>query len=286
LGEGREIGFCFCVVTYKNGMLKMLKKIIFIITLICMGFTQPVSAQINSAKQSCSKSIIKAVGKHLGIKNFSFAKENSYASEESGIIAAGTCKLWPNDNSITIAAFAYEDKSDINGKSLFVAIIDNLNYKIIANYKAGQIDYVGFGVAQDGLRLDTARYNLAPGVRAFGIDITEQYNHNCGGGSGGPYRSLFIRNGSEIKPIAGFLTSYSEITGACGDPEKMEPVIETTISISIGKKITNGYTNLLITEVSTTWEGNKPKKKISQNELEYDGEKYVPVKLPKTRSAQ
>jgi hypothetical protein len=264
----------------------MIKNIALIIILAFLGLTQSVHAQTTARKPICSKSIIKAVGKHFDISNFSYFQDGKHTSGSSaGVINSGACKPWPNDNAITIATFAYNDKnievgqSDLEGKSLVIAMIDSTKNKILASYKGKQS---GFGVAQDGLQLDTARYNLASGVRAFGINETEQYNPNCGDGSLGPSLSLFVRSGSTIKPVLNnFYSYYTRTKGRCVMGKDEEVIEETERSISIGKAITNGYANLLITEFTTTWEGKEPKKKSSQVELHFDGEKYVPAALPK-----
>jgi hypothetical protein len=258
----------------------MARNIVSALALICVGLVQSVYAQPDSEIQRCNESIVSLVGKHFGISDFSFPRHGMYPSAENGgVITAGACKVWPKNTAVTIAAFAYEDEYEANGKSLAVALIDNNKGEIVATYKGAQMDSAGFGVAQDGLRIDTARYDLAKGVRAFGLDITESYNANCGDGGVGPARTLFIQEGNTIRPILENFSTYgwSYVQGGnarCGAND--EEVINQYISYSLGisKTQTNGYANLIITASLSYDDGEKPKLGPFTYELRYDGNKY------------
>jgi hypothetical protein len=259
-----------------------------IAAVICFGLSQSAYAQSDSGQQRCSKSIVSLVGQHIGIGDFSFPRSGASPSvENGGVITAGACKVWPINRAVTIAAFAYDDESDVNGTSLVIALVDNIKGKVISTYKGGQMDFAGFGVAEDGLRLDTARYDLAPGVRSFGVDVTERYNPNCGDGGVGSMRTLFVQDGATIRPVLEqFITSsWRFVKGGnprcLGAEAAKETVTEdTSYSISISHAATKGYANLLITEASSYSNGDQSKQKSSQYELRYDGVKYADKRFP------
>ncbi len=265
---------CFGTQTGKQ----MVKNTTFAFVFICFSFVQSVHAHPDSDKQRCSEPIVNLVGRHFNISDFSYPRDGMYPSAENGgVITAGACKVWPKNNAITIAAFAYDDDSEINGKSLVVVMVDNRKNKIISAYKGAQIDFAGFYVAQDGLQIDTARYDLAPGIRAIGLDVTETYNPNCGDGGAGPARTLFVQDGGMIRPVLeNFYTStWSLVQGnkcGAGDEEIVSEYL--SYSIEISKAATNGYANLIITATLSYDNGDKPKQKPFQYELHYDGNRY------------
>lgn len=246
----------------------MIRVSVFAIVIMCFGLSQSSYAQSDPSEknQRCSQSILRLVGKHFDVSDF----------ENGGVITAEACKVWPKNSAITITAFAYEDASGINGKSLVIAMIDNTKGKIIATYKGAQITSGDSGIAENGLQLDTARYDVAPGIRAFGLDITESYRANCGDGGYGPARTLFVQDGKEIRPILinFFVSTWRFIKGGnpgCVSPGAAEETVTEDISysIGIGNATTHGYANLLITAVSSI-----STKKPFKYELHYDGEKY------------
>lgn len=252
----------------------MTRNMIFAFALICIGLGQSAYAQPESEKQQCSDSIVNLVGKRFGISDFSYPREGMYPSAQNGgVITAGACKVWPKNNAITIAAFAFDDEGSENGKSLIVTMVDSLKGKVVASYKA-----VGLDVAEGGLRIDTARYDLAPGVRAIGLDVTEKSSPNCGDGGAGAARTLYIQNGNQIRPILeGLYMSYwSFVQGgsncASGDTESVTE--DFSYSIGIDNTTTNGYANLLITATSSYSSGDKSMRKPFHYELHYNGKKY------------
>jgi hypothetical protein len=247
----------------------MIKEYCLIVTFIYFGLSQSVFAQSDSEqeKQRCSESTLNLVGKHLALSDFSYPRDSIYPSAKNGgMIVAGVCKAWPRNTAITIAAFAYDDK-------LVVAMVDNLKSKVNATYEVDLMDFAGLGVDENGLRIDTARYDLAPSVRAFGIDVTERYNPGCHEGGHGAIRTLFVQDGKKIKPILeNFITSSwrfanNDLTCIIEDAEKETE--DFSYSIGISKVTTNGYANLLITAISS-----QSSRKPFYYELQYDGKEY------------
>ena len=132
-------------------------------------------------------------------------------------------------------------------------------------------------VSQGGLRLDTARYELAPGVRAFGVDVTsDTVAPRCVDGWPGPTRTLFVRAGSSLRPVlAGFVLSQWEIVSgeACGD----DPVGESTHSVlAVSRHATHGYADL----ISITFVDGR-RAKPGRLVMHYDGGAYrMPAPMP------
>jgi hypothetical protein len=241
-----------------------------------LTYAQPVITQ-----QTCSEYLIRAVGTFVGVDNLAFPSTASATTDRSSeVIIAGACKTSPTHNHIVIIALAYGDEH-ASEHSLVIALVDTNTNKVISSFKSGTLDFAAFGIAANGLRIDTAPYNLAPGVRAFGLDVTERYNPGCGEGGRGPSRTLFVQSGSILRPVLANFTMSSWVFIKGGNPRcvgeeasQINQIEKTKSSISIGRATTNDYANLMISEISTQPNGKKNKQKISRYELRYDGNQY------------
>lgn len=251
----------------------MIRKIVFTVAFICFCIDHAAYGETGSEKNRCDKSTVNLVGKYLGVSNFSYPKVNMYPRDKNGsVIVTGVCKVWPKDNSKIIAIFAYDEGVKYE-KRLIVVLVDTIKVRIVASYKGAIKEDAGI-VGEDSFRIDTARYDLAPGIRAFGLDVVTDNSFNgeaCGDGCAddgyGPVRTLFVQDGKEIKPILeGFYTSswsyalYSTYEGR-------------SYSLSVDTASTNGYKDLLVTETLSDRDGKKIGKPL-RYKLRYDGKKY------------
>ena len=249
----------------------------FSIALICMGLNQSACAEPSRSpvKQVCSPELIRIVGESLRTDHFSYGN--------AGAIVADVCKVWPKDESITLAAIAYRaTSSDV--LNLAVAMIDNGSNKVIASYKGMLGKQADIQLGRGSLSIDTARYDVTKGTRAFGVDITRGQTNGCGESGLGRIRNLYVLDGDEIRPIIqGFYLSYWHLApggnfGWAGNETAdtpAVPAIETiTLKIAIGKSLTNGYFDLSIFSVSSYDDGFKSNRVPFQYELKYDGKQY------------
>ncbi len=258
----------------------MIRIIVFTVAFICFGIDQSAYGQTDSEKNRCDKSIINLVGKHLDVSDFSYPKDHMYPSAENGgVIIAGVCKVWPKDNSKTITIFAYDDGVEYE-KRLIVVLVDTIKLRIVAIYKGAIQEDAAMTVGANSFRIDTARYDIAPGVRAFGLDVTNSYSQGCGDGGSGPVRTLFVQDGKEIKPILEdfYISSWSYIqegqsrcTGANAPEESLYE--NRGYSLSVDTASTNGYKDLLVTETISRDDGKKTGEPL-RYKLHYDGKKY------------
>ncbi len=258
----------------------MIRNPIFIVALICFGLVQSAYGQTDPEIKRCSESIVNLVGNRLNASNFSYPKNGMYPSAENGgVIIAGVCKVWPKDNSKTIAIFAYDAGVEYE-KRLIVVLVDTIKGKIVATYKGAIQEDAAMTVGDNSLRIDTARYDIAPGVRAFGLDVTNSYSQGCGDGGSGPVRTLFVQDGKKIKPILEdfYISSWSYIqegrsrcTGADAPEESLYE--NRGYSLSIDTTSTNGYRDLLVTETISRDDGKRTGKP-SRYKLHFDGKKY------------
>lgn len=236
-------------------------------------------------EQICSATTVRYVGKFLKIDALKISSRSDQASEES-IVSAAACKATPQNAQIVLAAIAY-DLGKENTKALIVALIDKSQGRVISSYR-GEIDEdAAMRVTSGSLWIDTAPYDLAPGVRAVGLDVTSGYIANCGDGGTGATRMLFVREGGKLRPVLEGLTmSYwtfiQQARSRCvnSDDAPETSIIENTdLSIAVDDTSTNGYRDLIVTAVSSRDDGKKIGGAPFRYRLHYDGRNYSIKKM-------
>lgn len=252
----------------------MIRNVAFTAALICSGIGLPAYGQADSEKNRCDKSIVNLVGKYLNVSDFSYPRDHMYPSAENGgVITAGVCKVLPKDHSKTIGIFAYDDEGVEYGKRLIVVLADIQRMEIVAIYRGAITEDAAMTVGSNSFKIDTARYDIAPGIRAFGLDVTSSYSQGCGDGGLGPVRTLFIQEGKVIRPVLEYfyISSWRFIKGgpSCVGGEGEIVTEGISYSIGIGKTTTNGFSDLLITATSSL-----SKRSPFQYNLRYNGKKY------------
>jgi hypothetical protein len=128
--------------------------------------------------------------------------------------------------------------------------------------------------------VDTARYALAPGVRAFGVrDIHYPYNTHSKWGE--THLTLFVQQGDRIERVFAsqveLLTDGGD-TPACVDSTR---AIRTTVGTVTGQS--HGYADLSVVTRDVTESGLSGKPcgpaKIERHQASYDGAAYGPVAI-------
>lgn len=227
-------------------------------------------------EQICTASTLGIVGKFLGIDGFRLER----TGDDPRIIAAAACKKNPAAPQITIAAVAFNDGRD-DEKATVVALIDESKRRVIASIRGEIGEDAGMRVDSGSLWIDTAPYTLAPGIRAFGVDLTSGYIPHCGDGGSGADRTLYVQDGKNLRPIFGLTMSYWRFVKG-GNPRCMasdqtteETEIDNTgVSINIASTVTNGYRDILVTATSSDDGGQRTKKKPFRYKVRYDGREF------------
>jgi hypothetical protein len=250
-----------------------MKKIIW---LLCAGFM--AQSSFAQAEQPCSGAILKLLGQTL----------NHGAQKSQPVeISSAACKSLPAERNMMLAAIAYGPeaaarKKDSEGKALFLALIDLQSKKIAASYRSFIEEDASLRLDEHSLRIDTAAYVLADGGRAFGLDILSAYMPNCGDGSFGALRSLYVREGSNIRPVLSdfFTTTSIHRKGSNCSADASESLIEKFDRvISIGRNAHNGLRDLQVTITSKMDDGSQSKRRPFHFTLQYDGKQYPTAAL-------
>ncbi|QVW24671.1 hypothetical protein KJF94_03545 [Pseudomonas hormoni] len=205
----------------------------------------------------------------------------------AGDFGYSVCKDWPAYPGLTITAFSQFESgysaSDYGpqGKyDLNLAVVSAGNSKPLATYhKAAAFE--SDAIAFEDLQLDTARYQLTPDLRAFGVRVT--FN---GSSRVNPVNekllSLYVKEGDRLRPVLEKLITYEyggEWDGNCAGE-----LYQHTRTLEIGKTSSHGYADLIVKTV-TSHEVGKGEGEACESRtltakpvlttLRYDGKNYV-----------
>jgi hypothetical protein len=178
---------------------------------------------------------------------------------------ATACKTSPVDQSILLIVAAYDRPAPAE-KNLVVAMVDTRTGTVRSAFKGWVDGDAALSLAQGSVSLDTARYDLAPGVRAFAVDQSTSMRE----GGLARYRTLFVQDGAALRPVLDAFVIYAE-GGAADGADLADPT--TAWKIAIASHATHGYADLVITPVVEGAAGAKPSHG-QRSMLTYDGERY------------
>ena len=154
-----------------------------------------VGAQVD---QLCDPRTLAAIGRYLHVANF-VEPALGQPADASAMVAASACRAAPAYHGrLVAAAYRAGHEDDL---LLVVAVVDAATGQVGANFKANLDGDPAVKIVSGSLWLDTAAYDLAPGVRAFGLDITSGLPRGCAGVGSGARRSLFVSQGRFIRPV-------------------------------------------------------------------------------------
>lgn len=198
-------------------------------------------------------------------------------------IHTAICKAWPGNPARHIVALVRPQEGatdDAANYDLDVLIVKTKSGELLQHHmQKGAIasDAMHF----DGIWLDTANYELAHGVRAFGVRT--RHSHIGGTSSSDETLSLYVPRGNELKPVLLDLSmslSVSDRGGECNEAR------ETVRTLAIGSASSHGYLHLVVAEKNTNQEIRTLKDSCEENVsqsshryvLQFDGTKYVAPK--------
>ncbi len=186
-----------------------------------------------------------------------------------GALVAAACKPWPSDKSMLIVAAAYAQDQD-KGKNLVVALLDAKAMAVRSAFQGAVREDGTWSVAQGSLHIDTTPYDLAPGVRAIGVDVTSDAVAGTLVRDGvTATRSLFVADGPRLRLVLdGFvLATWRQDAGA-------RPA-SSSATIALDPHRTNGFADLRITRTSTTAAATTTTTTQDRTTLVYDGAHYA-----------
>jgi hypothetical protein len=238
----------------------------------------PMSAALAAeASQECAPAVLATLARELKVAHFAVGQEN-FGKDPAGVLIASSCKRMPDDPRLTLAAVSW-DAHEADNKALAIAIVDESTATVAALLKDDIHEDAATQVNAGSLRLDTAPYELAPGVRAFGLDIVSE-DRSCGEGGMGPSRTLYVREGRTLRPVLEGLTvrQWWYLRGnqpRCATPKAAASAIleDYTVSIGLGAPGRSGRRDLVLTVISKRSD-HKPGRQPLHVSVPYDGHAY------------
>ena len=236
---------------------------------------QAVGAQV---EQLCDARSLATVGRFVQAANFVEPKLGQ-APDAGAVVAAAACRAAPAYHGrLVAAAYRSGHQDDL---LLVIAVIDSATGQVGASFKGNLDSDPNVKIVSGSLWLDTAAYDLAPGVRAFGLDVTSGQARGCAGVGSGARRSLFVSQGRFIRPVLQDLpmSEWALIQrgkSACTDSSAPELTITENFSTTLGlaPTSTRGYRDLVVTGSASRDDGHLEERPVLRSVLKWDGRVY------------
>ncbi len=246
----------------------------FLSACLLLGAVASAQADGSAAEQQCSATQLGQLGDQLGVARFT--------RTENGVVVSAACKVWPYDTSKVIVAVAFATEEE-DKKGFVVAVTDAVTGKVLNLHREYVEEDAVMELGSRSLKIDTARYDLAPGARAFAVDMESTGpGASCPEAGAGPQRSLYVQRGDQLQKVLGGLDMASWQFASGGKPMclgaragKVVTVVEVfPVSIGIADSSTNGFADLRITIRSELDHGGKSERKPFRYTLKFDGKHY------------
>ena len=235
---------------------------------------QAVGAQVD---QLCDARTLATLGRFVHVDNFREAALGQ-APDATAMVAASACRAAPAYRG-RLAAAAYRSGQQ-DELLLVVALIDGTG-QVGPSFRGNLDSDPNVKIVSGSLWLDTAAYDLAPGVRAFGLDITTGLPRGCAAAGSGARRSLFVTQGRFIRPVLQDLpmSEWSLIQrgkSACTDSSAPDLTITENFTATLGlaPTSTRGYRDLVVTGAASRDDGHLEERPGLRSVLTWDGKVY------------
>ncbi|HEV3426895.1 MAG TPA: hypothetical protein VG320_03350 [Paraburkholderia sp.] len=177
------------------------------------------------------------------------------------------CKIWPANEALTIAALPLQNPADQDGGGTVdvdVLVADTTTGAIVAHqFQAHAIHYEPDHFF-DGIVVDTARYQLTPTQRAFGVRLKSSGGYPAEM-SGVTTLSLYLLDDARMRTVLDRLKvgEWTADRGGACDSESTT----TTRTTTLGAAQASGYAALKIEEttIEETVSGNPEKCWVSKS---------------------
>jgi hypothetical protein len=234
-----------------------------------------VGAQV---EQLCDPRSLAAVGRFVQVANF-VEPALGQPADAKAMVAAAACRAAPAYHGRLVAA-AYRSGRD-DELLLVIAVIDPVSGQVGSSFKANLDGDPAVKIVSGSLWLDTSAYDLAPGVRAFGLDITSGLPRGCAEVGSGARRSLFVSQGRFIRPVLQDLpmSEWALIQrgkSACTDSSAPDLTITETFTATLGMapSATRGYRDLAVTGTAARDDDRVDERPPFNAVLKWDGRVY------------
>lgn len=229
-------------------------------------------------EQSCDNATLQAIARQVGQQNWQVPEWDTQAP-----VVAAACKPWPDDPKLQVFAVAYikpgtQQDADSRDLDLIVGQLDTASGTLRTRYEGSigedamtQLDY-------RGLRLDTARYWLAPETRAFGVVVHSSANGpSCPDGGANDALTLYVAQGNQLRDVfTTYLNQWTTLEGTSCAGDLRLVTERSKITLEVAKQASHGFADLIATATVQREDNGDdvgaPRRVKST--LHYNGERY------------
>ena len=228
--------------------------------------------------QACDAAAFAVAGRFAGFADFT--------ADNEARVASAACRPAPDQPGVLLAAFAYGKQPvgrpapEDEAKELAVLVIDRARGQVIASARQPAQEDAMTSFGPGSLALDTARYVLAPGVRAFGLRFhSTARGPSCADNGFGDLLTLFVPQGHALRPVLQMNLSTQRALAGCIGNAVPDAVVESAdLKIALAPTRSHGYADLVVHARITTWIADEnrpvPKPRNETRVLRYDGQGY------------
>lgn len=234
----------------------------------------------SAANLTCEDAVGLAI-RHFKLKDMFFGGRKL----DSDRVVAHDCKSWPARKNTLLLSLIHvlADHPSSFDKQVAIALIDAKSHRVIGSFvdtlrHDGTICTPTWRIA-----LDTARYQLAPDVRAFGYRITNPGScPSCN--QADDKLTLLVMERGKLRPVLSSLAMQRDRTiGSCkGFETSPESYMEVGfLTLGVEESSSHGYADFLLkTEIGYATTGSCtgnpvfPQPKPAYYKLRYDGMRY------------
>jgi hypothetical protein len=172
---------------------------------------------------------------------------------------------------------------------LYVSVFNRKTGKLVSTYTHKVYQDASVQVSSESLSIDTARYDLAPGIRAFGVRFDSAANPSGAAEAWyDDYLTLFVSDAGKLRPVlgtggldGGVAMEYVNIEHGCMKCENNQGVSRGEGSVYMLPTKTHGFHDVCALYRSPDKPESKPERpaalaSVCRNAAyKYDGQKYV-----------
>lgn len=234
---------------------------------------------------ACTTPVQAGVPRHCGKAVEQALREASSKAPVQGEVTASDCTPWPSAaGAHTAAVIAFEQPADIATRQrrwvVVLAVLDRRTSRVLHAKQTAPEEDAAVAIGPDSLRLDTARFEVRPGVQALGLRFRSAARApSAGKGWLGDELSLFIPAAGDLRPVfSASMSAQESITGVLNAGSPGATWWNTRISLTVGARAPGSWHELRLTETRSRdgVEGVRVDKTPQRRTYPYvyDGDRY------------
>ena len=206
----------------------------------------------------CAPDVYEAVKQHLQIDRFAPRRDD-------GNVIAAACRIWPHQPDSLLAAFAYDEGVEYE-KRLIVLVLDAKTKRVVSSAR--------HVIGEDAI--------IAVGEHSLALVIFQSgaRGASCGQGYWGNELTLFLPEGSTLRPVAVLNLSFTRWLEGCPATANDRALWEDAqLTVRVGTTRINGLFDLIVTaSIGVSAMNVSPgrrKDRVERHTLRYDGKVYT-----------